>query len=264
MIIAEIGWNFLGDLKLAKKMILAAKKSGSSLIKFQLWDPKDLKPGPWDHDGRRTIYEKSYLSEKKFKILYNFGKKNKVRIFASVFNLKSLKILKKIDKNYIKIPSSEAYNHMLIKEALKNFKNVFVSTGALSIKELKSLHIYNKNKKFIPLHCVSSYPLKLSNANFEKFFMLQKKFKKVGYSGHYQGIDDAIFAISQNASVVEKHFTINNNLAGRDNKFALLPNDLKFLNQYFLNHKKMLKKNIKGVLNCERDVVRSYRGRWGT
>ena len=264
MIIAEIGWNFLGDLKLAKKMILSAKRSGSNLIKFQLWDPKDLKPGPWDYDGRRKIYEKSFLNEKKFKDLYKFGKKNKVEIFASVFNLKSLNLLKSINNTYIKIPSSEAYNHKLIHEALKGFKTVFVSTGALSFKELKSLSKFNKKKNFIPLHCVSSYPLSLSNANFEKFFMLKKIFKKVGYSGHYKGIDDALFAISQNAVVVEKHFTTDNNLAGRDNKFALLPNQLKFLNEYFLNHKEMIKKNKKGVLNCEKDVVKSYRGRWGS
>ena len=46
MIFAEIGWNFLGDLSLAKKMILAAKDSKCKVVKFQLWDPKFLKPGP--------------------------------------------------------------------------------------------------------------------------------------------------------------------------------------------------------------------------
>ena len=35
-LIAEIGWNFLGNLSLAKKMIISAKKSGH-YVKFQIW-----------------------------------------------------------------------------------------------------------------------------------------------------------------------------------------------------------------------------------
>ena len=61
MIISEIGWNFLGNLELAKKMIDASILSGCKFVKFQLWDPKNLKKGPWDNDGRREIYEKAFL-----------------------------------------------------------------------------------------------------------------------------------------------------------------------------------------------------------
>ena len=43
ILVAEIGWNFIGNLKLAKKMILAAKKSGADFVKFQIWNPKNLK-----------------------------------------------------------------------------------------------------------------------------------------------------------------------------------------------------------------------------
>ena len=41
-----------------KRMILKAKKSGADAVKFQIWDPKFLKSGDWDLDGRRKIYEK--------------------------------------------------------------------------------------------------------------------------------------------------------------------------------------------------------------
>ena len=36
-LIAEIGWNHLGDMKLAKKMIVAASNSGADYVKFQSW-----------------------------------------------------------------------------------------------------------------------------------------------------------------------------------------------------------------------------------
>ena len=85
MIIAEIGWNFLGDLDLAKKMILDAKNSGCK-TKISIMEPKNLKPGPWDADGRREIYEKAYLNDEKFLELYQFSKENNLECFASVFN----------------------------------------------------------------------------------------------------------------------------------------------------------------------------------
>jgi sialic acid synthase SpsE len=33
-LVAEIGWNFLGNLKLAKTMIFKAKQSGALAVKF--------------------------------------------------------------------------------------------------------------------------------------------------------------------------------------------------------------------------------------
>ena len=61
-LIAEIGWNHMGDMVLAKDMITAAKESGADFAKFQTFDIKRLKSGPWDTDGRVEIYKKAQLS----------------------------------------------------------------------------------------------------------------------------------------------------------------------------------------------------------
>ena len=50
--------------------------------------------------------------------------------------------------------------------------------------------------------------------------------------GYLKGINDAIYAISQGSILTEKHFTINRNLKGRDNKFAILPNEMLSLSKY--------------------------------
>ena len=42
-LVAEIGWNFLGNISLAKKLILSAKRNGADAVKFQIWNPKNLK-----------------------------------------------------------------------------------------------------------------------------------------------------------------------------------------------------------------------------
>jgi N,N'-diacetyllegionaminate synthase len=267
ILVAEIGWNFIGDTNLAKKMILSAKKNGADFVKFQIWDPKFLKSGPWDKDGRRKIYEKAVLNEKKYNELKRFSKLNNIKCFASAFNLEGALFLKKTKDQWIKIPSHEAYNFRLIKYALKNFKKIIISAGCLKESELEKLIKFLKSKKnylkkTLLLHCVSSYPLLAENCNFTKFHFIKEKMGKVGYSGHYHGIEDAAYAIFNGSEIIEKHFTINNNLPGRDNKFALNPKQflkLKEINE--LNKKFNYSKGL-GLQKCEQDIFKNYRGRW--
>ena len=264
MIIAEIGWNFLGDLKLAKKMIDKASESGCKYIKFQIWDPKNLVEGAWDQDGRREIYHKAYLDEKKYRELYNYCNSKNLICFASVFNTKGYELLKSVSTKFIKIPSVEAYDLDLIKKSLKDFDNVIVSTGALKRVELDNLIKLKNFKNLTLLHCVSSYPLDYKNLNFEKFYYIKRNFNKVGYSGHAEGVEDAIFALSHGATVIEKHFTIDKSLDGRDNKFAILPYELKIICDYEKKLKmiKEKKETDYGLQDVEIDVYKNYRGRW--
>ena len=262
-LIAEIGWNFLGNIKLAKKMILAAKYSGADFVKFQIWNPKNLKPGPWDNDGRREIYFKAFLDKKKFKLLYQYSKKNGIKCFASIFSENELDDYRSVTKSIVKIPSHEDYNFQLIKKCVKKFQLVIISCGCLKKIELNNvIKLSKKNKNIVLMHCVSAYPLKAENCNFNKMHYIEKKMGFVGYSGHYQGIDDAIYAISKGAILIEKHFTTNNKLPGRDNKFALLPKDFETLKKYSdLKYKFEIDKGI-SLQKCEMDIFKNYRGRW--
>ena len=87
-LIAEVGWNHMGDIALAEKMIKLAKKSGADYCKFQTWSEKNLKPGPWDTDGRREIYKKAGLTEEKHHLLKKICESEKVNFLTSVFNMK--------------------------------------------------------------------------------------------------------------------------------------------------------------------------------
>ena len=40
------------------------QQGGADFAKFQTWRVENLKPGPWDKDGRRQIYEKAELKKK--------------------------------------------------------------------------------------------------------------------------------------------------------------------------------------------------------
>ena len=120
-IIAEIGWNHMGDMVLAEDMIRAASESGADMVKFQYWDPKFLRPGPWDDDGRIEIYRKAALDSEKIQILQKISSENNVEFLISVFGTIGAKFIKDLDIDIIKIPSHETINIDLINFCAKNF-----------------------------------------------------------------------------------------------------------------------------------------------
>ena len=261
-IIAEIGWNHMGNMKLAKKMILAAKKSGADFAKFQTWSTKTLRPGPWDKDGRSKIYKNAELTPNKHKILIKFCKKNKIKFLTSIFNPNDVEWLSKLNLNTIKIPSPEVHNKELLRAVDGTFKHVIVSTGTATWNEVRNVKKIVKKSRLTLLHCVSAYPASEKNINLPRIEKLKKINKSIGYSGHLPGVNDAIASLDYGVEYIEKHFTVNNNLPGRDNKFALLPNEMKFLVDYKNMLHFMKIDRGRNFQNVEIEMRKNYRGRW--
>ena len=61
---------------------------------------------------------------------------------------------------------------------------------------------------------------------------------------------------------IEKHFTIDNSLPGRDNEFSITPEELKRLVTYRDNYYLMNQDLGKEMQEIERDVHENYRSRW--
>lgn len=267
MEIAEIGWNFMGDMSLAEKMISAAKKSGASHVKFQFWKEENLKPGPWDADGRREIYKSAQLNSQRIDQLNSFAINLGLTPFYSVFCQKDLHILHKIGMKLIKIPSHEIYNLGLIEDALKKFEIVILSTGACREHELLDVaELVNQSKcSVVVMHCVSSYPCDPSRLNLPRISVLQKLFPRatLGLSDHSSSTTLPAVSVAFGVEVVEKHFTVDNKLPGRDNKFALLPDDFLAMVRNFEEAKLACRFHGVGPQKAEEDIIDNYRGRWG-
>ncbi len=263
-VIAEIGWNHMGDNDLAEKMIFEAKNSGADIVKFQYWNPKLLRKGSWDQDGRREIYEKAALSEDKINFLKSSAKDNKCSFLISVFGTKGAMLIKNMGIETIKIPSHEIANEKLLKFCSLNFKEIFLSAGAASSKEvIKAVRILKASDCiFFLMHCVSSYPCPEENSNLLRINWLKTIHDRVGLSDHTQGLISPSIAVSMGAEVIEKHFTINKNLPGRDNKFALDPSEFRMMTKNILSTEKALINH--GIENqeIELDTINNYRGRW--
>ena len=261
--IAEIGWNFVGDMDLAHRMIKAAKQSGADYAKFQVWDPVNLKPGPWDEDGRREIYKSAFLNDARVEQLRDMCVQEDIGFFVSVFEKQSMSRIAHLSKDIIKIPSHECVNWQLIDTALENFDQVFLSIGALTEEQLSMLiYKYQNATNLIVMHCVSAYPLNIDNVNLPKMQYLQEMFGSVGYSSHFTGTVDAVLACALGAKYVEKHFTVDHDLPGRDNKFALLPDEFEAMIAEARLARSCMNDCGKGMQDCENEVAMTMRGRW--
>lgn len=264
-VIAEIGWNFMGDLSLARKMIQAAKSSGADYVKFQYWNENKLKPGAWDVDGRREIYKNAQLDKNKILNLIRLCNESEVEFLISCFNTGDAKFLKDIGIERIKIPSHEINNTNLHNYASNNFKKCFVSLGAGSSEEvLNAIKIYNSSSvDWVGMHCVSSYPCPIEMINLPKLKYLKKFVDNLGLSDHTSETITPSLAYILGARVIEKHFTTDNTLPGRDNRFALIPKKFKEMVS-------LLEKTSKSIIDLgsesselEKDTIENYRGRWG-
>ena len=261
-LVAEIGWNHMGNIGLAEKMIRAASKSGADYAKFQTWQVKNLKPGPWDKDGRRQIYEKAELNKADYKKLAKICKHNKIKFLTSLFNHKDFELIKDLNLKEIKIPSPENRNKDLLRFCSQNFKDIYLSTGAASIAEVKkSFKLLIKNNVNL-MHCVSAYPCDLDLVNLNRINILRGITKNVGLSDHSDGILSATLSLPMGVTIIEKHFTTNNNLPGRDNKFAILPKEMNELSHNIKNFYNMYMSKKKGFLKQEKEIRKVYTGRW--
>ncbi len=262
-IIAEIGWNHMGNINLAEKMIKMASKSGADYAKFQTWQVKNLKNGPWDNDGRREIYQKAELRQDQYRILKKICTRNKIKFLTSLFNPDDLSLISDLRLDTIKIPSPENRNSELLKICSKYFKNIYLSTGAAKIEEIKKSYKFIKKNNVTLMHCVSMYPCPDKNINLSRIQKLKKIHSKIkiGISDHSPDTLSTLFSLPLGVELIEKHFTIDNNLPGRDNKFAILPAALKSLRDKISRFEKMQKFNEK-LSKEEVEVRKVYSGRW--
>ena len=275
-IIAEIGPNHNGKVSLAKKLILSAKKSGADYVKFQTFITEDvittnLRKAAYQTKNTKSnetqfeMLKKLELSFEQFQEIKKFCDENKIKFLSTAFDLKSLSFINSLKPDYIKIPSGEINNLPLIKAIAKLKKKTILSTGMCSMKEVvNTVNILNKNglkrNKITLLHCNSEYPTPLKDVNLKVLLTYKKLFNTdIGYSDHTTSQKVPIAAVVLGSSIIEKHFTLNNNFKGPDHKMSFNPINFSTMVKNIRETEILLGKNKKIVTNSEiknRKIVR--------
>tara|TARA_B100000787_G_scaffold163912_2_gene146049 strand:+ start:399 stop:1397 length:999 start_codon:yes stop_codon:yes gene_type:complete len=232
-IIAEIGSNHNGSMKIAKKTILKAIEAGADCVKFQSFSPQSLFTKDMLNKNlqlKKEVFKYS-LSPKKLEILAGFCKKKSIDFASTPFSDEELNFLtKKIKVKFIKIASMDLNNYQFLEKVAKTKKTVFISTGMAKYDEIvRAIKIFRKHgSKIVLLHCVAMYPADKKFLNLKKILLLKQKFKcEIGYSDHSIGPYACITAAALGAKVIEKHFTLDKKMAGWDHELSADKEELK-------------------------------------
>ncbi len=230
--IAEIGINHNGSLNIAKKLIDSAKLAGFDCVKFQkrtidlVYTKEQLdsfRESPWG-TTQREQKEGLEFSLDEYKEIDRYAKQKNIKWFASAWDIESLKFLDFFKTDFNKIASAMIVDVDFLKEVAKRKKYTFISTGMCKENDIKiAVEIFrSSNCPFELMHCVSTYPMKIENANLRRIISLREKFNcNVGYSGHENALSVSFAAAMMGITSLERHITLDRTMYGSDQAASL-------------------------------------------
>lgn len=231
-IIGEIGINHNGDLNIAKKLIKLAKDCRFDAVKFQkrtidiVYDQKTLdtpRESPWGNSTREQKFGLEFEKDE-YDEIDQYCKDLKIDWFASAWDLKSLEFLDYYNLKFNKVASAMIVDSVFLNHVAKQNKHTFISTG-MSTKENidNAVQIFkNNNCSFELMHCVSTYPMKVEDANLITINQLKSEYDcQVGYSGHENGVAVSLAATMMGITSLERHITLDRTMYGSDQAASL-------------------------------------------
>ena len=233
LVIAEIGNNHEGSYVRAEEMIGLAAKAGAGAVKFQTIVPEQL-VSPSQKE-RLARLKKFQLSHKEFEKLARVAHKENILFLSTPFDIASVRFLQNIVPAF-KIASGDNDFYPLLEAVCKTQKPVVLSTGLAdgrtigqTVRFIEKCWGTNKTRENLALlHCVTSYPVPVDQANLRAIRTLRERFKlTTGYSDHTLGIDAAVLSVALGARIIEKHFTLDKGSRSfGDHQLSADPKDL--------------------------------------
>jgi sialic acid synthase SpsE len=227
LVIAEIGINHEGSLKVAKEMVDAAKRAGVEAVKHQThiiedeMSPHARKVIPGNADvSIYEIMERCALNEEEERELQDYVQKKGMIFFSTPFSRAAAERLRGMDIPAYKIGSGECNNFPLLEHVASFGKPVILSTGMNDMDTIRrAAAIFVKHK--VPyglMHCTSIYPTPYDKIRLGAMQELIEAFPgvPVGLSDHSLSNYPCLGAVALGASMLERHFTDHMSRPGPD------------------------------------------------
>ena len=269
-IIAEIGINHNGDLKICKRLIDVAVQAGCNAVKFQKRDINTVykqefldskRISPWG-DTQRHQKEGLEFDEKDYTEIDKYCKNKNIEWFISSWDLKSQELMYKFRTKFNKVASPMIVYKDLLEKIAAEGKHTFISTGMSTYNDIEqAISIFKKhNCPFELMHCVSTYPMKDEDANLKMIHTLRDKYKcNVGYSGHENGLAISYAAAAMGITSLERHITLDRTMYGSDQVASIEPNGLIQLVGAVRKIEKAIGDGVKRILDEERPIAKKLR-----
>jgi pseudaminic acid synthase len=243
-IIAELSANHNGSLDRALQTINVARECGADAIKLQTYTADTLtidcsepdfmiKGGLWDGYKLYDLYKWAQTPYEWHAEMFAHAQSLGMTVFSTPFDESAVDLLENLNSPAYKIASFEVVDLPLIHYVARTGKPIIMSTGMASEQEIEEAVTTAREagcKDLLLLHCISSYPAPMEQANLLQIPELARRFGvATGLSDHTLGTTAALAAVALGACVIEKHFTLSRADKGPDSEFSIEPDELERL-----------------------------------
>ena len=227
-IIAEAGVNHDGSVPAAHDLVELAAATGADAVKFQTFDPSALvsasartaayQAATTGIESQRELLEQYVLPASAWPELRDHAVELGIDFLSTAFDLGSLDLVCELGVAALKLGSGELTNMPLLREAARRGLPVIASTGMATEREVAdAVEWLAAASGLLLLHCVSSYPAPVEQANLRAIETLRRRFGvPVGWSDHTVGATTAVAAVALGAAALEKHVTRDRARPGPD------------------------------------------------
>lgn len=272
-VIAEVGCNHMGNIEIAYELIkTAAIFCKVDAVKFQkrcireLLTPEQYSaphPNPYQSYGATYGEHRDYLefNAEQHRQLKTWCEEFGLVYGTSVWDMTSAREISLLEPKFIKIPSACNNHYPMLTWLCKNFAGeIHISLGMTTHSEERELieiftH-YNRNQDLILYACTSGYPVDVEDTCILEINRLIHTYgdrvKKIGFSGHHNGIAIDIAAYALGADIFERHFTLDRTWKGTDHAASLEPDGLRRLKRDLINTKQAMQYKSEEILPVEK------------
>lgn len=231
LIVAEMGTAHGGDLERAFRLVEAASEAGADAVKLQaVFADEILHPVSGDVElpgGAVDLYRRFKELERDasfYAAVRERARRLGLFFVCSVFGSRSLRLIRALEPDALKIASPELNHLPLLRKAAACGLPLILSGGVSTLSDLeRALAITGPGT--LLLHCVTAYPAPEEQYNLKLIPNLGAVLGvPVGVSDH--SLDAELvpaLAVTVGACLVEKHLTFSREGDGLDDNIALDP-----------------------------------------
>ena len=272
--IADIAANHDGNLDKALELIKAAAEAGADAAKFQHFSAETIVSDYGFKSLGKQLSHQAKWKKSVFEVYKDASipldwtsklkeecKKNNIEFLTSPYSIELVDFVDPYLEAF-KIGSGDITWHEIIEHIASKGKPYIIATGASTEQDVN--HIINLaskiNNKICIMQCNTNYTASKDNfkyLNLNYLTHLKKKFPNLilGLSDHTHGHSSVLGAISLGAKLIEKHFTLSNDLNGPDHKFSMTPKSWKEMIERSKELESSLGDGKKKIENNEIDTV---------